>query len=211
MTKAIKNRGHLSTFFSYSIQLGVFEWKISKILDSDLMILSMFTWVWDHWYRYGYNAMGMGTGTSSACQESRVRVRDQVHGYRYKLPYPDKYMGTGMGKGTTSLLSWALYNCNSKIWLQVCPWKKALQNQFLSGIGNTSTPVVHTNWCWRKTLILYIQQLGGVKKVFTLVEGGSKSFGGLQRGVVKKFDEENFHLPSPPPKYLWTLPKINNK
>ena len=47
---------------------------------------------------------------------------------------------------------------------------------------------------------------GGVKKGFTLVEGGSKSFGGLRRGV-KKFDGKNFQLPSPPPKYLWTLPK----
>ena len=42
--------------------------------------------VWD-----GYNDMGMGTGKSPACHESRVRVRDQVRGYRYKLPYPDKY------------------------------------------------------------------------------------------------------------------------
>ena len=37
----------------------------------------------------------------------------------------------------------------------------------------------------------------GGKKVFTRVEGGSKSFGGLQRGV-KKFDDKNFQLPSPP-------------
>ena len=33
------------------------------------MIVSMFTWVWDHGYRYDYNAMGVGTGTSLACQE----------------------------------------------------------------------------------------------------------------------------------------------
>ena len=37
----------------------------------------------------------------------------------------------------------------------------------------------------------------GGQKVFTLVEGGSKSFGGLKRGV-KKFDDENFQLPNPP-------------
>ena len=39
---------------------------------------------------------------------------------------------------------------------------------------------------------------GGVKKVFTHVEGGSKSFGGLRRGGSKKFDDKNFQLPSPP-------------
>ena len=33
------------------------------------MIVSMFTWVWDHGYRYDYNAVGLGTGTSLACQE----------------------------------------------------------------------------------------------------------------------------------------------
>ena len=38
------------------------------------------TWVWVQ-----------DTGSSLACQESRVRVRDHVRGYRYKLPYPDKY------------------------------------------------------------------------------------------------------------------------
>ena len=33
------------------------------------MIVTMFTWVWDHGYRYDYNAMGVGTGMSLACQE----------------------------------------------------------------------------------------------------------------------------------------------
>ena len=32
--KSHKNRGHLGTFFSNSSWFGVFEWKISKILDS---------------------------------------------------------------------------------------------------------------------------------------------------------------------------------
>ena len=40
---------------------------------------------------FGTMGTGMGTGTSPACQESRVRVRDQVHGYRYKLTYPNEY------------------------------------------------------------------------------------------------------------------------
>ena len=46
------------------------------------------TWVWVQ-----------GTGMSPACQESRVQVRDQVRGYRYKLPYPDrpKYHNYGYG------------------------------------------------------------------------------------------------------------------
>ena len=38
---------------------------------------------------------------------------------------------------------------------------------------------------------------GGVQKVLTLVEGGSKSFGGLKRGGSKKFDDKNFQLPGP--------------
>ena len=46
------------------------------------------TWVW---------VQGTGRPTSPACQESRVRVRDQVCGYRYKLPYPDKYHDYGYG------------------------------------------------------------------------------------------------------------------
>ena len=61
----------------------------------------------------GYN--DMGTGTSPACQKSRVRVWNQVRGYRYKLPYPDKYHDYGFN----------------------------LQNQ-LSVTSNTGTPVVHT-------------------------------------------------------------------
>ena len=39
---------------------------------------------------------------------------------------------------------------------------------------------------------------GGVKKVFTLVEGGFKKFWGLAKGGSKKFDDKNFQLPSPP-------------
>ena len=41
---------------------------------------------------------------------------------------------------------------------------------------------------------------GGVKKVFTLVEGGFKKFWRLAKGGgSKKFDDKNFQLPSPPP------------
>ena len=51
----------------------------------------------------------MGVGTIVRVlhvKKSRVWIRDQVHGYRYKLSYPDNYgYGlTGMGKGTTSLV-----------------------------------------------------------------------------------------------------------
>ena len=37
----------------------------------------------------------------------------------------------------------------------------------------------------KDTDIIHVAMGGGVKKVFTLVEGGSKSFGGLRRGVKK--------------------------
>ena len=48
----------------------------------------------------------------------------------------------------------------------------------------------------------------GVKKGFTLVEGGSKSFYGLQRGS-KKFDDKKFQLPSPiPTKVFMNTPLI---
>ena len=54
----------------------------------------------------------MGTGTSPTCQESQVRVWDQVRGYRYtNFCVRISITSTGiMGKGTTSLLSWALYS-----------------------------------------------------------------------------------------------------
>ena len=112
-------------------------------------------------------------------------------------------MSTGMDKGTTNLLSWALYSCNWKTWLQVCPWRKALQNQFLSVTSNTGTPEL---WCIPNKLVLrkdtdiiYVAMGGGSKKFLHLLrKGGSKSFSGLQRGS-KKFDDKNFQLPSPPP------------
>ena len=40
--KSHKNRGHLGTFFSNSSRFGVFEWKISKILDSVERIIEDF-------------------------------------------------------------------------------------------------------------------------------------------------------------------------
>ena len=39
---------------------------------------------------------------------------------------------------------------------------------------------------------------GGVKKVFTLVEGGVQKVLALAKEGSKKFDDENFQLPSPP-------------
>ena len=89
------------------------------------------TWVWVRVrvnlhvksHEYGSKTRSMGTGTNF-----RIRV---------------SIMSTGMGKGTTSLLSWALYSCNWKTGLKVCPWRKALQNQF-SVTSNTGTLVVHT-------------------------------------------------------------------
>ena len=54
------------------------------------------TWVW---------VQGTGRPTSPACQESRVRVRDQVCGYSTNFHIRISITTTGMGKGTTSLLS----------------------------------------------------------------------------------------------------------
>ena len=89
--------------------------------------MSMFTWVSDH----GYHAMGMGTGTSPACQEvtstgprplgmgtGTSPACQEVTGTGPR-PYPrvgptgtNFCIWAGMGKGTTSVLSWALYICN---------------------------------------------------------------------------------------------------
>ena len=61
---------------------------ILSIPVSETMGTGMGTMTWE-WVQ--------GTGTSPVCQESWVRVRDQVCGYRYKLPYPDKYHDYGYG------------------------------------------------------------------------------------------------------------------
>ena len=69
-------------------------------------------------------------------------------------------------------------------------------------------------WCIQNKLVLkkdtgFIHvAMGGVKKVFTHVEGGSKSFGGLRRGGQKSLTTKIFNWPAPPPKYLWTLPYV---
>ena len=47
---------------------------------------------------------------------------------------------------------------------------------------------------------------GGVKKVFTHVEGGFKKFWLLAKGGSKKFDNKNFQLPSPPTKVFMNTP-----
>ena len=110
--------------------------------------------------------------TSPACQESTVWVRDQVHGYRYKLPYPDKYEYGYMGNDTTSLpakLSPVIEKpgyrfvhegrrCRISFWvLQVIAvhlW--CIQNKL---VLRKDTDIIHLT-------------MGGVKKVVTLVEGG---------------------------------------
>ena len=68
------------------------------------------------------------------------------------------------------------------------------------------TPIVHTkqigveerNW-------YYTTQLGGSKKFLTLVEGGSKSFGGMGRGV-KKVWRQKFSIAQPPSKVFMNTP-----
>ena len=51
---------------------------------------------------------------------------------------------------------------------------------------------------------------GGVKKVFTFVEGGFKKFWWLAKGGQKKFDDENFQLPSPPHQSIYEHSLIND-
>ena len=53
---------------------------ILSIPGSGTMGTGMGTMPWV-WVRVGAG------GRSPACQESQVQGRDQVHGYRYKLPY----------------------------------------------------------------------------------------------------------------------------
>ena len=60
---------------------------------------------------YGSETRSMGTGTN-------FWIRISVS------------MGMGKGRPTTSLLSWALYSCNWKIWLQVCPWRRLCRISF---------------------------------------------------------------------------------
>ena len=167
----------------------------------------------------GSGTMGTGTGTLTW-----VWVRVQVlhvksHGYGSETGS----MGTGtnfcirisitstgiMGKGTTSLLSWALYSYNLKTWLQVCPWRKALQNQ-LSVTSNTGTPVVHTKLIGVEEIHWYYtcSNGGGVKKVFTHVEGGFKKFWQLAKGGPKSLTTKIFNCPAPPTKVFMNTPLV---
>ena len=52
--------------------------------------------------------------------------------------------------------------------------------------------------------------MGGVKKVFTLVEGGVQKVLALAKGGSKKFDDENFQLPSPPHQSIYEHSLINS-
>ena len=50
----------------------------------------------------------------------------------------------------------------------------------------------------KDTDIIHVAMGGGVKKVFTLAEGGSKGFGGLQRGGGQKsLPTKIFNCPAP--------------
>ena len=66
----------------------------------------MFTQLWDHGCRYGYN--GMGTGASPACQDvtgmdpRASETRSMGTGTNFRIWIS---MGTGIGKGITSLQS----------------------------------------------------------------------------------------------------------
>ena len=130
------------------------------------MILSMFTWVWDHlpwvqvWVRewvlhvmmsrrhgYGSETRSMGTGT--IC---RIWIS----------------MGTGMGKGTTSLLSWALYSCNWKIWLQV-QLSLSMKEGFMESVFKCYRYSWHTvpnKLVLRKDTDILHLAMGGCQKVF---------------------------------------------
>ena len=155
----------------------------------------------------GSGTMGTGTGTLTW-----VWVRVQVlhvksHGYGSKTGS----VGTGtnfcirisitstsiMGKGTTSLLSWALYSYNWKTWLQVCPWRKALQNQL-----SVTSILVHL-WCIQNKLVLKKDTdiihvaMGGSKKFSHMLRGGLKKFWRLGKGGQKSLTTKIFNCPAP--------------
>ena len=143
-----------------------------------IMILSVPGSVTMHGYRYWYNAIWVRVRVlyvKSHRYGSETRSMGTGTNFCIRLS-----MSTGMDKGTTSLLSWALYSCNWKTRLQVCPWRKALQNQFLSVTSNTGTPEL---WCIPNKLVLrkdtdiiHVAMGGGSKKFLDLLRGGFKKF-----------------------------------
>ena len=102
---------------------------------------------------------------------------------------------TGMGKGTTSLLSWALYSCNWKTWLQVCPSRLCRISSVLPVI------LVHL-WCIPNKLVLrkdtdiiHVATWGGSKSFYTCW-GGFKKFWRLSKGGQKSLTTKIFNYPA---------------
>ena len=54
----------------------------------------------------------------------------------------------------------------------------------------------------KDTDIIHVAMGGGVKQVFTHVEGGFKKFWRLAKGGQKSLTTKIFNCPAPPPKYL---------
>ena len=80
-------------------------------------------------------------------------------------------------------------------------------------------PVVLVHlWCIPNKLVLkkdidiiHVAMGGGVKKVFTLVKGGSKSFGGLRRGGGQKsLTTKIFNCPASPTKVFMNTPLLHS-
>ena len=106
-------------------KVGNYNSLLTRFICRVLMILSIpvsetmgtgmgtMTWVWVRVRVLHVKSHGYGSETRSVGTGTNFRIRISI-------------TTTGMGKGTTSLLSWALYSCNWKTWLQVCPWRKAL-------------------------------------------------------------------------------------
>ena len=152
----------------------------------------------------GSGTMGTGTGTLTWVW-LRVRVLHvKSHGYGSE----SGSVGTGtnfcirisitstgiMGKGTTSLLSWALYSYIWKTWLQVC---------LKEGFAESVLPVILVHlWYIQNKLVLKkdtddIIHVWGGQKSFHTCWGGSKSFGGLRRGGQKVW-RQKFSIAQPP-------------
>ena len=164
----------------------------------------------------GSGTMGTGTGTLTWVW-LRVRVLHvKSHGYGSE----SGSVGTGtnfcirisitstgiMGKGTTSLLSWALYSYIWKTWLQVC---------LKEGFAESVLPVILVHlWYIQNKLVLkkdtddIIHVWGGGQKSFHTCWGGFKKFWRLAKGGSKKFDDKNFQLPSPPTKVFMNTPLV---
>ena len=163
----------------------------------------------------GSGTMGTGTGTLTWVW-LRVRVLHvKSHGYGSE----SGSVGTGtnfcirisitstgiMGKGTTSLLSWALYSYIWKTWLQVC---------LKEGFAESVLPVILVHlWYIQNKLVLkkdtddIIHVWGGGSKKFShMLRGVQKVLAACEGGGQKSLTTKIFNCPAPPPQYLWTLP-----